>query len=353
MAKTKILVYGAYGYTGELIVRLAKERGVAIVLGGRNQARLDDQAKNSSFEVRAFALDDVGAATAVLADVAVVIHCAGPFAHTYKAMADLCLNTGTHYTDITGEAEVFEGLAGLDAAALQAKIMVMPGTGFDVVPSDCLANHVKARLPDATHLELAFRAVGGGLSHGTATTMAENIHRGGMARIDGKLVSVPTAWKSRAIPFRQDRTSKATTIPWGDVVTAWHSTGIPNIWVYTEMPQAAALVLKLTRPIHGLLGMAAMQKLIKSRIDALPAGPSDAQRAKAHSELWAEARNAAGQSVQSRLQTLDGYTLTAESALAIAQKIAAGNFKPGFQTPAMAYGKDLILEFGNSAFEDL
>ncbi len=87
---------------------------------------------------------------------AVVIHCGGPFQYTAKAMADACLETKTHYTDITGEHQVFELLAGYDQKGKAAGIMIMPGTGFDVVPSDCLALHLKNRLPSATHLQLAF-----------------------------------------------------------------------------------------------------------------------------------------------------------------------------------------------------
>ena len=340
----KILVYGSYGYTGDLIARFAKEDGVDIVLSGRNPHRLREQAEAHGFDSIAADLTDPQSIRNALRDVDVVIHCAGPFARTYEAMAKACMETQTHYTDITGEAEVFEGLWAMDGAAKNAGVMLLPGTGFDVVPSDCLAAHLKSRCPDATHLELAFRGRGGGVSHGTATTMAENIHRGGIVRQDGRLTRVATAWKTREIDFGDGKPAHCMTIPLGDVVTAYKSTGIPNILVYTAVPERAARLLRLVRPALPILGTRPAQAILKKRIDAAPAGPDDRAREKGTHQLWGEARAADGKTVVSRLRTPEGYTLTARMALRVASKVCAGELTPGFQTPSTAYGKDLVLE---------
>jgi short subunit dehydrogenase-like uncharacterized protein len=340
----KILVYGSYGYTGDLIARFAKEDGLDVILSGRNPERLREQAQRYGFDSIVADLADARSIREALRHVEVVIHCAGPFSGTYEAMAKACMETQTHYTDITGEAAVFEGLWAMDAAAKNAGVMLLPGTGFDVVPSDCLAAHLKSRCPEATHLELAFRGRGGGVSHGTATTMVENIAQGGLARIDGRLTAVPTAWQTREVDFGDGKPAHCMTIPWGDVVTAYKSTGIPNILVYTAVPKRAASILRWVRPVLPLLGTRPAQAMIKRRIDAAPAGPDDRARHKAINELWGEARGPSGKTVVSRLRTPEGYTLTAKMALRIASKISAGERTPGFQTPATAYGKDLILE---------
>jgi len=339
----KILVYGSYGYTGDLIARFAKEDGVDIVLCGRNPHRLREQSSRYGFESKAADLDDPSSVRTALHDVDVVIHCAGPFSRTYEAMAHACFQTGTHYTDITGEAEVFDGLWGMDEEARKAGVMLLPGTGFDVVPTDCLAAHLKSRCPGATHLELAFRGRGGGVSHGTATTMVENLPRGGLVRQDGRLTRVATAWKTREIDFGDGKPAHCMTIPWGDVVTAYKSTGIPNILVYTAVPERAAQVLRWVRPALPLLGTRPAQALLKKRVDAAPAGPSDEERANAINQVWGEARGPEG-TVVSRLRTPEGYTLTAKMALHIATKVCDGQAPVGFQTPSSAYGKDLILE---------
>ncbi len=340
----KILVYGSYGYTGDLIARFAKEEGVDVVLSGRNPDRLREQAERYGLDSVPANLSDPESMRSALRDVDVVIHCAGPFSHTYEAMVRACLDTGTHYTDITGEAEVYEGLWAMDDEAKRKGIMLLPGTGFDVVPSDCLAAHLKSRCPEATHLELAFRGRGGGVSHGTAKTMAENVHRGGVVRRDGKLEQVPAAWKTRMIDFGDGRPAHCMSIPWGDVVTAYKSTGIPNIMVYMGFPKGAARMLRLARPVLPLLGTRPVQNMMKKRIEAAPAGPDDEARGTAHNELWGEARAADGRTAVSRLRTPEGYTLTARMALDIARKICDGRHTPGFQTPSTAYGKDLILE---------
>src|SRR5262249_40507376 len=159
-----------YGYTGELIARLAAERGHRPVLAGRNADALRPLAAELGLESRAFALDDPAAVAKGIAGAPLVLPCAGPFARPHKAMAAACLASRAHYLDITGEIAVFESLARRDREAREAGVMLLPGAGFDVVPSDCLAAHLKRRLPEATHLALGLQAMAG-VSRGTARTM--------------------------------------------------------------------------------------------------------------------------------------------------------------------------------------
>jgi len=339
--KSGFLVYGANGFTGGLVARLAASRGERPLIAGRSAGEIEKIARELGLRHCVFSLDDAPAIDRALADVAVVLHCAGPFSRTYRAMADACLRTRTHYLDVTGEAVVFEALAARDAEARAAEIMLLPGAGFDVVPSDCLALHLKNRLPTATHLRLGFQPIGA-LSRGTATTMVENLHRGGLVRRGGKLMSVPAAWKTRVIDFgRGPRT--AMTIPWGDVATAWYSTGIPDIEVYMAAPARLRIASRLSRYVAPLLATRFFQDRAKARIRASPPGPSDEQRARGKSLLWGEASDDAGRRVVSRLQGPEGYTLTADAALAIVRKALGGEAPVGYQTPAKAYGADFVL----------
>jgi short subunit dehydrogenase-like uncharacterized protein len=178
--------------------------------------------------------------------------------------------------------------------------------------------------------------------------MAQNIHRGGLIRRDGKLVQVPAAWKTRMIDFGDGRPVHCMVIPWGDVVTAYKSTGIPNIMVYMSFPKGPARMLRLARPLLPILGTRPVQNMMKKRIEAGPSGPDDETRSTARNELWGEARTEDGKAVVSRLYTPEGYTLTARMSLLIAQKICKGELEPGFQTPSTAYSKDLILELPES-----
>jgi short subunit dehydrogenase-like uncharacterized protein len=306
-------------------------------------------AEKYGFEWRGFALDDEAAVDAALQEVEMVLHCAGPFSITSKPMVKACLRNKKHYTDITGEIVVFEACAAIDKKAQDAGVMIMPGVGFDVVPSDCLAVHLKDRLPSATHLSLAFYGTGR-LSHGTQATMTMNIGKGGAIRKDGKITSVPPAWKTREIDFGEV-TKTGVTIPWGDVATAFYSTGIPNIEVFTVVPPSNLKLLKMSRYIGWLLATGPCQSYLQKKIAA--GGPSDAEREKGKTLMWGEATDEAGNRVESRQQGPEGYTLTAIAALNIAEKILAGNFTPGYQTPAKAYGADLVLEIEGTARQDV
>jgi short subunit dehydrogenase-like uncharacterized protein len=242
-------------------------------------------------------------------------------------------------------------MASRDAAARAADITLLPGAGFDVVPSDCLAAHVKHRLPAATRLTLAFRA-GARMSRGTATTTIENAHGGGMIRRAGVLQPVPSGWRTRSIDFG-DGPQKAITIPWGDVATAFHTTGIPNIEVYIAVPTALRVGLRLARWSGPLLASAPVQRLLKARVARGPSGPTAAVRAAAEARLWAEARDDAGGVARARLRTAESYELTSWTAVELAARALRGALPSGFQTPARACGPDFILEFPGSAREDV
>ncbi len=277
----------------------------------------------------------------------------GPYSRTAKPMVDACLHTGVHYLDITGEIRVFEALAARTAEAQRAGVMVLPGAGFDVVPTDCLAAHLHQRLPEATHLQLAFQGLGE-ISRGTTLTMLEGVSKGdgGMIRRDGKLVTVPTAWKTRTVDFGQGP-RLAMTIPWGDVSTAYYTTAIPNIEVYLATTPLWARVAKLSGLLTPLLRAAPVQAFLQKRVRSGPAGPTAQERAQGRSLLWGMAEDSQGNCVASRMQTPDGYTLTVETALLIVTKVLAGAIKPGFQTPASAYGADLILEVAGVSRQDI
>lgn len=348
MEKT-FLLYGANGYTGELITRFAAERNLKPVLAGRNETQIKELAEKYEMPYRIFSLDETDKLDAALRETEFVLHCAGPFSLTSEKMVEACLRNKKHYTDITGEIAVFEAMAARDKEAGEAGIMIMPGVGFDVVPSDCLAKHLKDRLPSADTLTLAFYGLGK-ISHGTQTTMTMNMGNGGAIRRDGTITQVRAGWKTRNINFGGE-TKKAVTIPWGDVATAFYSTGIPNIEVYTVLPEANLQMLRMSRYLGWLMKINFIKNTALKNIPK--GGPTDDERAKGKTYLWGEASDKNGNRVEARIQAMEGYTLTALTALNIAEKILNGNFCSGFQTPAKCYGADLILEIEGITREDV
>jgi short subunit dehydrogenase-like uncharacterized protein len=346
----KLLIYGANGYTGRLILDEALAKGIKPTIAGRNQQEIALLAKEKEVEFAVFSMDEKDTLNKILTLHDVVIHCAGPFVHTANAMANACIETKTHYLDITGELQVFEQLHALNDKAVVAGVMLMPGAGFDVVPSDCLAARLKSQLPNATDLTLAFTSTGGGLSRGTAKTMVEKSHEGQWVRNNGKVVSQPMGSSVTKVDFGEFQ-QDAVGISWGDIATAYYSTGIPNIEVFTGSNKAQTNKLKWMGRLAFLLKFKGVKKFLKKQIDKKQAGPSLKSREKGKMYLWGKAV-VGDKQVEARLVTPNGYTLTAMTAVLIASKIHNGDFRVGYQTPSMAYGPNLILEIEGARFLD-
>ncbi len=349
MTKT-ILIYGATGYTGKLIAREARAKAANVILAGRNSNTLKAVARQVDLPWRVFDLADRGRLDAALKDVAVVLNAAGPFSATARPMADACLKAGAHYLDITGEIDVFEALFARDAEAKRAGVTLLPGVGFDVVPSDCLAAHLKRRLPDATHLTISL-AFGANVSRGTAKTAIEGLADGARARRNGRLVTLARPGAGWCDFGRGSRPT--IQIPWGDVSTAFHSTGIPNIEVYVQVPPALQALAFTPGFFRSLLALSPAQQLLKALVDLQPEGPSDEARRKGRTVLVGAARNDKGETARARLKTPEAYALTARTSLDAATRVAAGGVRPGFQTPSLAFGPDYIQSFEGVTREDL
>ncbi len=353
MADGRFLIYGAYGYTGRLVAEEAVRRGLAPVLAGRDGERVRRLGEELHLETRSFPLDDTTRVARELGGVRVVLSCAGPFTRTAPTLVGGCLTAGVHYLDVTGELEVFEKIHGLHEEARRAGVVLMPGVGFDIVPSDCLAAHLASRLPTADRLTLALSGLGTRPSHGTLATVVEGLGSGGAARVDGHLVQEPIASSTRIVDFGRGP-RRAVSVPWPDVFTAYLTTGIPNIRVLMAAPPL----------VHGaLVAAAAMGPLLESRlvratlrrlVNRLPEGPGAEERAGGVTVLWGEAaEEGSGRRVAARQRGPDGYTTTVLTALAAVDRLLTGDVPAGFHTPGRCLGADFVLGLEGFSREDL
>jgi short subunit dehydrogenase-like uncharacterized protein len=332
------MIYGAYGYTGRLAAMESVRRGMQPVLGGRNEPSVKQLAEELGLEYRIFSLDDPDEVRQSIAGLKLVLHCAGPFSVTSQPMISACLAQGVHYLDITGEISVFKNAHQQEDEARRADVVLLPGAGFDVVPSDCLAASLVEALPAATQLVLAFEA-SGGPSPGTAKTSIEGLGNGGCVRRDGKLKKVPLAWKTRSIPFAH-ASRTGVTIPWGDVYTAFVSTGVPDIEVYMAIPPATIANMRRMRWIQPLLGLGLVQSLLKKRIEKSVSGPSEQGREDSFAQLWGEVESADGRTVCATMTTPNGYDLTVTASLGIVEYLLQNDVEGGFYTPSLLMGPD-------------
>ncbi len=356
----RLLIYGATGYTGKLLARRAVERGLAPIIAGRHGQKVKALASALGAEARAFPLDDVAALSEGLRDVRCVLHAAGPYSATARPMLDACLERGAHYLDVTGDVSIFELAESLDARARAAGVMLLPGVGFDVVPSDCLAVHVASRVARPRRLRIGLGHAGGTATRGSLKSGVELLSQGLIVRRDGVLTRLSAGSLTHRFDFGRGSVA-CVAISMGDVVTAWHSTGIPNIEVYAGQVAEAehrqtrsglGAMMTAARVAGPLLAMRPVQSFLKRRIDRMPEGPTDEEREAGRAHVVVEVEAESGEIARSRLETPSGYQMTMLTGVEIAHRVQAGDTREGYQSPASAYGPDLVLGL-ESRREDL
>jgi short subunit dehydrogenase-like uncharacterized protein len=348
----QVLIYGAYGFTGSGIARLAAEYGIRPVLAGRNEAKLTPLADSLNLDYVVLTLENNhDNLVAVLEHFELVLHIAGPYTYTARPMLDAVVAAGTHYVDLTGENHVIQAQLDRDDEFREANIMVMPAVGFDVVPTDCLNVYVADRVENANLLTVVIESnanaiAGAGASRGTAKSGLEILARPLLLRQNGAMVQ---ADKPKVIERSvEGRAQTLVQIPWADLMTSWVSTGIPTIEVFqVQQGELPGWVLTLARSEAG-------RRALAWAIDSfMPEGPSDEAQAKSQTVIEATASNAAGDTASARLLTPEPYKLTFHSTLLIARRILDGQWDPGFQTPGKVYGPDLVLEIPGVSRVDL
>jgi short subunit dehydrogenase-like uncharacterized protein len=337
-----LVIYGAYGYTGELVARRALERGISPLLAGRDSERLARVARALGCEWRAFPLTDPEALRRGVAGAAAVIHCAGPFVHTARAMAEACVDERVHYVDVAGEIPAFEALLALGPAAGNAGVMLLQGAGFDVVPTDCLAAHLVRRLPGARALVLAIAGLDR-LSRGTARTLVEHA---GSARRPPQGVPARRTFDLGQGPVQ------AVAVPSGDMFTAPRSTGVENVAIYLVAGPAFRALARAAPFLAPLLEPRPLREAAVALLTGGERGPTDADRAAGRTTVYGEATDATGRRAVSLLRGPDVYALTALAAVEIVERVLRGDAKPGWQTPSTAYGPDLPLALPGVTRED-
>lgn len=328
------MIYGATGYTGRLVTDLAVARGLRPILAGRSQA-VETLAARHGLPSRVVDLRNPTRLGEAIADCRVVAHCAGPFSAMSRPMVDACLAAGADYVDITGEIDVFEAAQRRDAEARSKGVVLCPGVGFDVIPTDCIAATLAEALPTATRLALGFETAGG-MSAGTAKTTIEGLPRGGRVRRAGRIETIPLGSLTRTIDFGRGP-KHAVAIPWGDVATAYASTGIPTIEVYVPLPWAAAVAMRGLHPVRAILGIPAVQRWLQALVGGI-AGPEREARAASPTWVWGEASDAAGRVAVGRLRTANVYDVTAAGVLLAVEHLLDRDGPGGFFTPSRLIG---------------
>jgi short subunit dehydrogenase-like uncharacterized protein len=305
------MLYGAVGYTGTLIAQHAHVRGHRPLLAGRNQSALAALAGRLDLPHRAVRLDDPAALSAALAEVDLVLNAAGPFLHTAAPLATACLAAGVHYLDIGNELQVFAALYDLDQRARQAGVAVIPGTGFGVVATNCLARYVSDAVGGAQTLEVAARAATAQPGPGIAASVRENLPYGGWTRRTGRLHPQPLGSGITTVAF-PDGPCHVMPFPTGDLEAAFLATGAADITAYSPVPADSAA----------------------AGPQALPGTGAAVWR----SFGWARATGPDGVA-QAVLETGESYAFTAAASIRAVEETLTRSPR-GALSPATAFGSD-------------
>ncbi|RKL65868.1 hypothetical protein CR203_18630 [Salipaludibacillus neizhouensis] len=325
----KILIYGASGYTGKLISARAQQAGLDFEIAGRSEASVSALARSLGVSYRIFAVEDAQALRSALKGVTAILNCAGPFAVTARPIMEACIDSGVHYLDITAEFKVYELAQSLSKKAAAASVMLLPGVGWDVVPSDCLAVYTASKVDKPRRLRIALE-VAGAMSRGSATSAGEILSVGLLVRSEGKLVAAPNADTS-VFDFGEGNVECAR-LSFGDLVTAWASTNIPNIEMFVHVKGDA---------------------FPEGDLSLLPDGPTPEERDANRAKVVAEVTGEDGSIARARIETVNGYSYTALSSVEAARRVHAGHFLPGFQTPASAFGAEFAASIPDTRIIDL
>lgn len=337
------MIYGAYGFSGVLLAEEAVRRGHRPVLAGRSADKLAPLAARLGLDHVAFALDDLRGVTKALESVELVLNAAGPFVHTAAPMLKACTLVGVNYLDITGEYTVLENTFTFDEAARRQQVALISGVGFDVVPSDCLAVYVAGQVPGAQRLDIGIATEHTRMTRGTAQSGVQLLATGGVVRRGGQLTPYTIGTGARSIPYPHGD-QPSLPIPWGDLATAYRSTGIPNITVYAVVPRPVSLLARAAGPlIETLIGMPPVQALANSIVNIIMRGPDEAMQQGGKAYVWAQAADEAGNTAQAWLETVEPYRFTALAGVRCVEQVL--DTRPaGALTPAQAFGADFVLQ---------
>jgi short subunit dehydrogenase-like uncharacterized protein len=325
----RMLIYGATGYVGSLLVAAAAERQIDAVVAGRSESVVEVAAA-AGMEPRVGDVDNI-----VVDDVDVVVNAAGPFAHTAASLARRCVESGVHYVDLAGEAAEFEAVHAVHDSAVAAGVTLMPGVGFGVVPTDCLALHLKRRVPEGVSIDIGF-ATTGGVSGGTLRTLAAGFgDRGG---VPGELL------RTRQIDFKSG-SKRCIENPWrGDLFTTPLSTGIDAVTTWISLPRPLAWSMAAAHRRGDPVRPPLPGRVLRQIASRAPAGPSAKKLARGHAEVWAQITDPSGAVSVSSLTTPDAYVHSIDAALESARRLAVGSPTAGFRTPAQEFGADFVTE---------
>ncbi|MGU3502477.1 saccharopine dehydrogenase family protein [Mycobacterium sp. C31M] len=351
----RIVVFGATGYTGGLVLDALLRRGIRPVLAGRGADRLTALAQRcGGLDYRVADVNDPASIGALIDAGDVLVTTVGPFSQFGHPVAHAAAEAGAHYIDSTGEVGFVRDLhQRLDTRARATGTTIVPAFGYDYVPG-ILAGSLAARAagPLMRSLDIGYFAIGSlrnGLSHGTRTTMAEGLVLPAPAWRSGRLVDDTTARTVQNFTVRGQQRSAFLVSGTEVLFLPAQLPGVESVTVYNGwFPQFSRAIQALSRIANTtvkLPGGRTLVDAIAARTVGGQGGPDAAERARTLSHVVAVAGNESGEILADvHLEGPSPYTLTAELMAWAAQRLATGAAAAaGVVGPVEAFGLDQLI----------
>lgn len=314
----KLLIYGATGHTGTLICYEAARRGISFEIAGRNEGKLATLSAQLNTPYHVFQVSDETGWEKALKDKTALLNIAGPFSETAQWAMEACIKFKVHYFDIAAEVDIYRLAETKDMAAKAADIMILSGAGL-FASYDPLVLHTSKRVKNPVALRAAFK-YSGGFTPGSIASSVNIFNAGILVRKNGKVEKLPEA-KPATFNFGNGKEECLPT-PLGGIILSFKSTGIADIDEYFQMALPAASGEKATVGVdkHNEANIATGER----------------------SKIVAEVTGENGEVLRSMIDMPPGYMPTVTASIEIVCRALGGNYKTGFQSPASAYGEQLL-----------
>lgn len=219
----RITVYGATGYTGDLVCRELASRGRDFVAAGRNFEKLQHLSVEIGDEfgvvptLRSANVDDPSSLDAMLRETNVLINCAGPFTELGPPVAEAAVRNDAHYLDTTGEQEHIRWLRDfLSDEAAENEVVLMPSCAYEYATG--LIAAALALEQSATRIACCYGVTNFKTTPGTKKSIVRSIGNGGYTYRGGQLVERKSGAKTYQVTCPDGSVRKALWFPGGEPI---------------------------------------------------------------------------------------------------------------------------------------
>lgn len=327
----KVIVVGAYGFTGKLVCKQLDAENIPFDIAGRNVEELN-LLKNKYMHINSILVVDITSDDGVekICDSDLIINCIGPFGVFADKLLDKIVESGKIYFDISGE-EVFvsNSIEKYYYKAKSTKAMIVHAAAFESALVDVSANLLLKEYPDITTLKSYYRFEKSKPSPGTRFTMKLSKYRKAFVIENGEKISIDKRnIKNEASVKIRDDIYYPMHYPMPEVPLLNYKLGLENISSYLLTDEMSASLSKAQITEDNIENV--IERFKKRKVK----GPTEEQRAVQYFDLIVRVFDKQKQMHEVILSGTDMYLVTAKVISYLVKKqLRSMNKLSGIVTP--------------------